>query len=86
MNSRKYQIGGNHYQSAIQPIDFILANNLGFCEGSIIKYVSRHKAKNGRQDIEKAMHYCQFLLDEYDKEDKDERTINGPQTDQETEA
>ncbi|MCC8175137.1 MAG: DUF3310 domain-containing protein [Bacteroidales bacterium] len=57
------QIGGDHYtRLAIQPIDFILGNNLGFCEGNVIKYVCRHRRKNGRQDLEKAIHYLQMLI------------------------
>lgn len=59
----KNQVGGNHYkEQAIQPIDYILENNLGFCEGNVIKYVSRHKKKNGAEDIRKAIQYLQFIL------------------------
>jgi hypothetical protein len=57
------QIGGSHYaEMAIQPIEFITANNLSFLEGNIIKYVCRHRNKNGADDIKKAMHYCELLL------------------------
>lgn len=57
------QVGGNHYSSkGIQPIDFIMANNLGFNEGNCIKYVTRHKDKNGKEDILKAIHYLEFIL------------------------
>jgi hypothetical protein len=57
------QIGGAHYaEMAIQPIEFITANELSFLEGNIIKYVCRHKKKNGADDIKKAMHYCELLL------------------------
>ena len=45
----------------IQPIEYIHANNLGFLEGAAIKYVSRHKNKNGVQDIDKAIHCLQLL-------------------------
>lgn len=59
----KRQVGGNHYASmAIQPVEFIAANYLGFLEGNIVKYVCRHHAKNGAEDIKKAMHYCELLL------------------------
>lgn len=63
------QVGGNHYKSfAIQPGEFIYRNGLGWHEGNAIKYICRHKAKNGRQDIQKAIHYLQLLLElEYDK-------------------
>lgn len=57
------QVGGHHYlEMKIQPIDFITANNLGFMEGNIIKYASRHKAKNGAEDIRKVIHYAQLIL------------------------
>ena len=57
------QVGGNHYASmAIQPVEFIVANELGFLEGNIVKYVCRHHAKNGAEDIKKAIHYCEMLL------------------------
>ena len=61
------QVGGDHYaKMKIQPIDFILQNKLGFCEGNAIKYICRHRAKNGKQDIEKAIHYLQILLENYE--------------------
>jgi hypothetical protein len=57
------QIGGNHYaEMKIQPVEFITANELGFLEGNIVKYVCRHHAKNGAEDIKKAIHYCEMLL------------------------
>ncbi len=56
------QHGGDHYkQKAIEPWDYIIANNLGFLEGNAIKYITRHKTKNGIQDIDKAIHYLQKL-------------------------
>ena len=62
------QIGGTHYRDkAIQPIEYILANDLGFCEGNIIKYVSRYKDKNGIEDLKKAKHYLEFLIEEVEK-------------------
>lgn len=60
-----HQIGGDHYRKrSIQPIDFILANDLGFCEGNAIKYLVRWKDKNGLQDLEKAKHYVEFLIEQ----------------------
>ncbi len=56
------QVGGSHYQLAIQPIDYILENKLGYCEGNVIKYVTRHADKNGAEDIRKAIHYLEFIL------------------------
>ena len=62
-NALARQIGGNHYANmAIQPVEFIVANELGFLEGNIVKYVCRHHAKNGAEDIMKAIHYCELLL------------------------
>ena len=53
-----------HYTDcAIQPIDYIWANNMNFLEGNIVKYVTRHKAKNGKEDLEKALFYLQMLID-----------------------
>ena len=57
------QVGGNHYASmAIQPVEFIVANNLTFLEGNVVKYISRHHAKNGADDVKKAIHYCELIL------------------------
>ena len=64
------QEGGQHYKDkAIQPIVYIPANNLGFCEGNVVKYITRHKEKNGAEDIRKVIHYCELLLElEYKNE------------------
>lgn len=62
------QVGGNHYKGkAIQPWDYIVSNNLGYLEGNIVKYVSRWKEKNGVQDLRKAQHYLQKLIETVDK-------------------
>tara|TARA_R100001244_G_scaffold38233_1_gene34666 strand:- start:29 stop:403 length:375 start_codon:yes stop_codon:yes gene_type:complete len=59
----KKQIGGDHYQSmTIQPSEFINKNNLPFAEGNAIKYLCRHKQKGQKQDLEKAIHYCQMAI------------------------
>ena len=66
LNPKNIQIGGSHYlMKKIQPIDFILANDLNFCEGSIIKYICRYKEKGGKEDLEKIKHYVDFLIQEY---------------------
>ena len=58
------QVGGNHYKDmAIQPTDYIMANNLGFVEGNVIKYVSRWRVKNGVEDLKKARHYLDLLIE-----------------------
>lgn len=56
------EVGGNHYQQPVQPWDYIYSNHLGFDEGNIVKYISRHKEKNGAEDIEKAISYCKHIL------------------------
>lgn len=58
------QVGGTHYkQFAIQPAEFLHKNHIGFLEGNIIKYVCRHHQKNGREDLLKARHYIDLLLE-----------------------
>jgi hypothetical protein len=58
------QIGGGHYKDmAIQPVEFIEKNEIPFIEGCVIKYVCRHGRKNGRQDIVKAIHFLNILLE-----------------------
>jgi hypothetical protein len=58
------QVGGGHYKDLkIQPVEYIHANNLPFIEGCVVKYVTRHRAKNGRADVEKAIHFLQILLE-----------------------
>jgi len=58
------QIGGDHYKGmVIQVSEFNHKNGLGWCEGSIVKYVCRHNLKGGREDLEKAKHYLDLLLE-----------------------
>ena len=65
------QIGGEHYKNKkIQPITFIMENDLGFCEGNIVKYVTRYKDKNGIEDLMKARHYIDFLIEKLKTENK----------------
>ena len=65
----KEQVGGKHYKELIiQPVAYIHANNLSFLEGNVVKYVTRHKQKNGVEDIKKAIHYLNLILElEYSK-------------------
>ena len=65
-----HQEGGNHYkQYKIQPTEFLHANNVPFIEGNVIKYVLRHRQKNGLQDLLKAKHYIDLLIEyEYKQE------------------
>jgi hypothetical protein len=58
------QVAGNHYKDlAIQPVEYIHANGIGYFEGNVIKYVSRWRAKNGIKDLEKAKHYIELLIE-----------------------
>ena len=58
------QVGGDHYKKmAIQPVEFAHKNGLGYCEAAIVKYVCRYKHKNGRQDLEKAKHFIELLIE-----------------------
>ena len=64
MSAKDIQIGGSHYSKySIQPTEFIHKNNIPFIEGNIIKYVIRHKDKNGVQDLLKAKHYIELLIE-----------------------
>lgn len=59
--------GSAHYkQCAIEPIEYILANKLGFCEGNVVKYITRFKITTDVRDLEKARHYIDFLIDHVD--------------------
>lgn len=69
IRANEQQVGGAHYAvKAIQPWDFIIANNIGYLEGNIIKYISRWKDKGGVEDLKKAQHYLQKLIETHDKE------------------
>lgn len=63
VSALEVQIGGDHYKTmGIQPIEYIHANDLDYFQGNVVKYISRHKAKNGAEDVKKALHYCQLIL------------------------
>jgi hypothetical protein len=60
--SLRKQVGGSHYrQFPIQPIEFIVKNNLPFIEGNIIKYICRWQDKGGIEDLDKVIHYAELL-------------------------
>ena len=64
------QVGGNHYaKNSIQPIDYIIENNLGWCEANAVKYLTRWKTKNGLEDLRKAKHYIELLIERVEKSD-----------------
>lgn len=56
--------GPEHYKDKpMQPWDFIVANNLGYLEGNVVKYVSRWRQKGGVEDLRKAKHYIEKLIE-----------------------
>ena len=58
------QVGGNHYQTMkIQPAEFINKNKMLFAEGNAIKYICRHINKGGEQDLQKAKHYIDMIIE-----------------------
>ena len=61
------QIGGNHYKTQIQPWDVFLDWEMDPWLCNVIKYVQRHTKKNGKEDLEKAKHYLEFAIENYDK-------------------
>jgi hypothetical protein len=63
------QVGGTHYRLTIEPWDYIVKNNLGYLEGNIIKYVTRYKGKHGLEDLQKARHYLDKLIETYTEEE-----------------
>lgn len=62
MNPTDTQVGGEHYRTQIQPVEYIYANNLNFFEGNVVKYITRHRRKGGKQDLQKAIHYIEMLI------------------------
>lgn len=64
MSAFETQVGGDHYKKlAIQPTQYAMANGLDACQFSVVKYVTRHKDKGGKKDLEKAMHFLQMLIE-----------------------
>lgn len=66
VSANDIQYGGDHYKKArIQHWDFVVDNNLGYLEGCSTKYLSRHQDKNGLEDVQKAEHYIQKILEKH---------------------
>lgn len=64
MKSTDYQVAGDHYKNQkIQPIEYIMANQLPFAEGCIVKYVTRWRDKGGIEDLRKIKQYCDFIIE-----------------------
>lgn len=77
MSALEKQVGGNHYKDMpFQPIEYIMANDLGFCEGNIVKYITRYRAKGGIADLRKVIHYAELLIENL--ENKNESSEQHP--------
>ncbi len=58
------EVGGTHYSKfRIQPIQFSIENGLNFCQANVVKYICRYKDKGGKEDLEKAKHYIDLLME-----------------------
>ena len=80
MSAYDKQVGGKHYiKYKIQPSKFVVENKLLYPEGSVIKYILRHKDKGKKEDLEKAKHFIDMIIerDYKDKKDKQETWIEG---------
>lgn len=76
MTALNEQVQGNHYKDMpIQPVEYIHANAMGYLEGNVVKYVSRWRKKNGMEDLYKAKHYIELLIELEMKKNK-QRGIN----------
>ena len=68
------QIGGDHYlRMKIQPSEFANKNHLPFAEGNVIKYISRHQYKGGKEDLLKAKHFIDMIIERDYETEKDEK-------------
>lgn len=68
MKAKDKQVGGSHYDLPIQPVDFIVQNNLTYLQGNVIKYIVRYNRKHSNkdkmlEDLEKAKHYIQLMIE-----------------------
>ena len=71
MSAFDKQVGGGHYKDmAIQPVEFIMANDLPFCEANVVKYICRWKQKGGIQDLHKVIHYVELLIEREERNKK----------------
>jgi len=82
MSVWKKQVGGKHYiKYKIQPSKFVVENKLLYPEGCVIKYILRHNDKGGKQDLEKAKHFIDMIIerDYNDEKEKQETWLEGYQ-------
>jgi hypothetical protein len=63
MSANDKQVGGNHYRNVFQHWDLAHELDLGYFEGQITKYLTRHRFKKGKEDAEKALHFTEKLLE-----------------------
>ena len=76
--SLEEQVGGKHYRNMkIQPAEFINENKLLFAEGNAIKYICRHAIKGKEEDVKKAIHYLEMILERDYSENKKESWAEG---------
>ena len=78
MTKMDEQIGGSHYTDLeIQPLEYSMANKLNACEHSVVKYVSRHRGKGGKEDLLKAIDMLEKLIEfEYKEKDRGYHPFN----------
>jgi len=87
MQSLQTQVGGTHYKDKkIQPIEYILANDLNYIEGNVVKYITRYKDKNGVEDLVKIKQYIDILIEHLNNEAiKESKTENSKTENSKTE-
>ena len=74
MSAYDKQVGGKHYiKYKIQPSKFVTENKLLYPEGSVIKYILRHQDKGGKQDLEKAKHFIDMIIERDYEEEKEKQ-------------
>jgi hypothetical protein len=65
MSANDKQVAGNHYAKPLQHWDYVVANNMPYLEAMAFKYIDRHALKGGKQDLEKAMHFIEKMIETY---------------------
>ena len=74
MSAYKKQVGGKHYlKYKIQPSKFVVENKLLYPEGSVIKYILRHQDKGGKEDLLKAKHFIDMIIERDYKDEKEKK-------------
>ena len=79
MRALDRQVGGGHYKDMpLQPIEYIMKNNLGFCEGNVVKYITRYSSKGGVEDLRKVIHYTELLIESLTNAESEENPAEVP--------